>query len=181
MSIKKVLHRANISLPEIQTLIKEVQAVVNDRPIICHDVNDPEPVTPPKLLYGLDVTALSHSFVDPEELDNENVNERNKLSKVMKRRSLLFQHFVQRSKNGYLTSLRERHVYQSNKKGSQEEDISGGDAILIHDNNVPRSLWKIAIVKKVILDSDGQVRAADIQKSSESSPTAQSVSLGCQE
>ena len=52
--IKKVPRRALISLPELQTLIKEVQPVVNDRPItfVYHDVNDPEPLTPSKLLYG---------------------------------------------------------------------------------------------------------------------------------
>ena len=57
MSVKKVLRRALISLPELQPLIKEVQAVVNDRPItfVYHDVNDPEPLTPSKLLYGFSV------------------------------------------------------------------------------------------------------------------------------
>ena len=67
MSIKKVLRRALISLPDLQTLIKEGQAVVNDRPItfVYHDVNDPEPLTSSKLLYGFEVTALPHPVVDP--------------------------------------------------------------------------------------------------------------------
>ncbi|XP_068749057.1 uncharacterized protein [Montipora capricornis] len=67
MSTKKVLRRALISLPELQTLIKEVQAVVNDRPItlVYHDVNAPEPLTPSKLLYGFNITALLHPVVDP--------------------------------------------------------------------------------------------------------------------
>ena len=52
MSIKKVLRRTFISLSELQTLIKVVQAVVNDRPItfVSYDVNDPEPLTLSKLL-----------------------------------------------------------------------------------------------------------------------------------
>ena len=52
MSIKKVLRHALVSLPELQTLIKEVQAILNDRPItfIYHDVNDPEPLKQSKLL-----------------------------------------------------------------------------------------------------------------------------------
>ena len=113
--IKKVLRRALISLPELQTLIKEVQPVVNDRPItfVYHDVNDPEPLTPSKLLYGFDITALPRPVVDPDELKDEDVNEHDQLNKALKRRSLLFQHFVQRFKSEYLASLRERHVYQS--------------------------------------------------------------------
>ena len=86
LSIKKVLHRALISLPELQTLIKEVQVVVNDRPItfVFYDVNDPEPLTPSKLLCGFDVTALSHPVVDPDELENENFNEHDQLNKAFK-------------------------------------------------------------------------------------------------
>ena len=86
LSIKKVLHRALISLPKLQTLIKEVQVVVNDRPItfVYHDVNDPEPLTPSKLLCGFDVTALSHPVVDPDELEDENFNEHDQLNKAFK-------------------------------------------------------------------------------------------------
>ena len=168
MSIKKVLRRALISLPELQTLIKEVQAVVNDRPItfVYHDVNDPEPLTPSKLLYGFSVTALPHPVVDPEELEDEDFNEHDQLNKALKRRSLLFQHFVQRFKSEYLASLRERHVYQSKKQGSQEEIIKVGDVVLMHAENVPRSSWKLAIVKKLLRGSDGLVRAAEIKTNS---------------
>ena len=85
MSIKKVICRALISLPELQTLIKEVQAVVNDRSItfVCHDVNDPEPLTPSKLLYGFDITALPHPVVDPDELKDEDFNEHDQLNKAL--------------------------------------------------------------------------------------------------
>ena len=168
MSIKKVLRRALISLPELQTLIKEVQAVVNDRPItfVYHDVNDPEPLTPSKLLYGFSVTALPHPVVDPEELEDEDFNEHDQLNKALKRRSLLFQHFVQRFKREYLSSLRERHVYQSKKQGSQEEIIKVGDVVLMHAENVPRSSWKLAIVKKLLRGRDGLVRAAEIKTNS---------------
>ena len=168
MSIKKVLRRALISLPELQTLIKEVQAVVNDRPItfVYHDVNDPEPLTPSKLLYGFSVTALPHPVVDPEELEDEDFNEHDQLNKALKRRSLLFQHYVQRFKNEYLCSRREHHVYQSKKQGSQEEIIRVGDVVLIHAENVPRSSWKLAIVKKLLRGSDGLVRAAEIKTNS---------------
>ena len=60
MSIKKVICRALVSLLELQTLIKEVQVVLNDRPItfIYHDVNDPEPLTQSKLLYCFGVTSI---------------------------------------------------------------------------------------------------------------------------
>ena len=86
MSIKKFLRCALISLSELQTLIKEVQVVVNDRPItfVYHDVNDPEPLTPSKLMYCFDVTALPHPVVDPDELEDEDFNEHDQLNKALK-------------------------------------------------------------------------------------------------
>ena len=71
-----------------------------------------------------------------------------------------------RFKSEYLASLRERHVYQSKKRGSQEEIIKVGDVVLVHAENVPRSSWKLAIVKKVLRGSDGLVRAAEIKTNS---------------
>ena len=167
MSTKKVLHRALIDLSEKQTLIKEVQAVVNDRPItyVSHDVNDTEPLTPSKLLCGYDVSTLPHPTVDPDELDGDDFNDHNQLSKVMKRRALLYEHFVQRFKNGYFASLRERHAYQSKKRESRDQFIKVRDVVLIHEDNVPRSSWKLAIIKRLICGSDGRVRAANIPTS----------------
>ncbi len=80
-----------------------------------------EPLMPLKLLYGFDVTALPYHGVDPEELEDEDFSEQDQLSKALKRLSLLFLHFVQRFKNEYLASLRERHMYPSKKRGTQEE------------------------------------------------------------
>ena len=60
MSIKKVFRHALKSLPELQTLIREVQAELNDRSItfVYHDVKDPEPLTSSKLMYGFGVTSV---------------------------------------------------------------------------------------------------------------------------
>lgn len=81
---------------------------MNDRPItfVYNDVNDPEPSTPSKLLYGFDMTALPHPIVDPDELEDEDFM-MNMINST---------HFVQRFKSEYLASLRERHVYQSKKR-----------------------------------------------------------------
>ena len=77
-----------------------------------------------------------------------------------------FQHFVQHFKNEYLASLRKRHMYRSKKQGFKEEVIKVRDVVLIHEDNGPQSLWKLAIVKRVLCGSHGQLRAADFQTSS---------------
>ena len=106
---------------------------------------------------------------------NSKFNEHDQLNKALKRRSLLFQHFVQQFKSECLASLREHHVYQSKKQGSQEEIIKFGDVVLMHAENVPRSSWKLAIVKKLLRGSDGLVRAAEIK--THSGVTNRSINL----
>ena len=142
MCLKKVLHCALVSLSELQTLVKEVQAVVNDRPMtfISSDINDPQPLTPSKLLYGFDVTGLPHPDVDVDDLD-EDYKDQGEMNKAMKRRALLVDKFDQRFKTEYLAALRERHTYQQ-KKGSQQEEIKLGDVVLINNKDLPRINWK---------------------------------------
>ena len=62
------------TLPSLQTIIVEVEAILNDRPItyIPSDVNDPEPLTPAHLLYGRRITSLPHPMVEDDELVDPN-------------------------------------------------------------------------------------------------------------
>ena len=167
MCLKKVLHRALICLSELQTLVKEVQAVVNDRPMtfISSDIDDPQPLTPSKLLYGFDVTALPHPHVDTEDLADD-YKDQGEMNRAMKRRALLFQHFNQRFKTEYLAALRERHTYQQTKRRELQEIIKVGDVVLINNRDLPRINWKLAVVKKLLRGPDGKVRAAELHTSS---------------
>lgn len=47
VSVKKVLSRANINLEEIQTLTTEMEAILNDRPLIylSSEIKDDHPLT----------------------------------------------------------------------------------------------------------------------------------------
>eukprot|EP00794_Sanderia_malayensis_P019755 gene19755-biopygen16404 len=58
--LKKVLGRSFVTLSELQTLLKEIQAVLNDRPLtyINDNLQDLQPITPSQLLFGYNVTAL---------------------------------------------------------------------------------------------------------------------------
>ena len=58
-TIKKVLGRSFITLEALQTLVVEIKAVLNDRPLtyLSADVADLEPLTPSHLLYGRRITT----------------------------------------------------------------------------------------------------------------------------
>ena len=54
MTLKKVLGRTFVSLTSLQTIVTEIEGVLNDWPItyMSSDVSDPEPLTLAHLLYG---------------------------------------------------------------------------------------------------------------------------------
>lgn len=84
----------------------------------------------------------------------------------MTRRSLPFQHFAQRFTNEYLAPRQECYVYQSKKRRSQDVVTKVCDVVPMHDEYVFRGPWKLAIVKRALRCSDGNVRAAYILTSS---------------
>ena len=60
MIIRKTLGRTLVTLEELQTLIVEIEAILNDNPItlVLSDINNAEPLIPSHLLYGKRITSL---------------------------------------------------------------------------------------------------------------------------
>jgi len=54
LTLKKVLGRAFTTLNSLQTIIVEIEAILNERTLTYAptDANDPDPITPAHLLYG---------------------------------------------------------------------------------------------------------------------------------
>ena len=158
MSLKKILGRAFVTLPMLQTLIVEIEAVLNDRPLtyVSSDLGDPEPLTPSHLICGRRITSLPHQIAD-EMMDP--TYGAPPVKEMARRQSLLLQHFQSRWRREYLTSLREYHrsVGSSNK-----QVIKIGDVVIIHDD-APRAQWRLAIVEGLMVGSDGLARAAEIR------------------
>ena len=67
-AIKKTLGRAHVSLLVLQTIVVEVELILNNRPLtyLSDDVRDPEPLTPSHILYGRILTNLPHELVSQE-------------------------------------------------------------------------------------------------------------------
>ena len=71
-ALKKTLGRSFVTLPILKTIVVEVEATLNDRPLtyVSADVTNIEPLTPAHLLYGRQMTTLPHSNVEnPEDPD----------------------------------------------------------------------------------------------------------------
>ena len=80
-SIKKVLGRSYVDYHTLSTVITEIEAVINDRPLtyISNTQSDLQPLTPSHLVSGRRITVLSHSR--DVDLDPQNIITRENISK----------------------------------------------------------------------------------------------------
>ena len=162
-AVKKTLGRTFVTLKQLETVITEIEAMLNDRPLtyISSDVTDPEPLTPSHLLYGRRIRPFPCPLDDPVDLNDPDftVNDTT-LRRSVNRQTRLIQQFWQRWKCEYLTSLREFHK----ASGSNERVIKKGDIVIVHDDK-SRLHWRLAVVEDLIEGNDGLVRAAHIRMS----------------
>ncbi|XP_002735894.1 uncharacterized protein LOC100369374 [Saccoglossus kowalevskii] len=158
----KVLGCAFVNMNELVTLVCEIEAVLNDRPLthISTDINDPQPLTPLHLINGRLLTTLPHTLVDNSDADFEitTPSEANKRAKYLPE---LHQRFHRRWLTEYILALRERH--QNNKNNVTSNRIKIGDIVLVHSDTQKRLLWPLAKVEKLHVRNDGLVRSADIR------------------
>ena len=163
LTLKKVLGRTFATLSSLQTIIVEVEAMLNDRPLtyISSDMSDPEPLTPAHLLYGRRITTLPHPMVEEDEVVDPTYKDDSDLRKRARTQGLILKHFWKRWKLEYLTSPREFHK----TTGNNTQRVQIGDVVLIHDDT-PRINWQLAVIEDVIKGSDGLIRAVNIRTKS---------------
>ena len=166
--LKKTIGKAYLNMIELNTILIEVEAVLNSRPLTYPyvDINDASPLTPSHFLCGhrlltLPDTRVSVKKSDPDYIPTDvSIKE---LTKRAKYHEIVIQAFWTRWQKEYLTSLREYNSYQ--KKASNKTAVAIGDVVLIHDN-VPRNQWKIGVVTDLHKGKDGLVRSVSLRISS---------------
>ena len=159
-TIKKILSRAAVNQCTLQTIVVGVEAILNDRPLtyVSSDIKDEEALTPAHLLFGRRITSLPHPLVESDEVSDPTYQTNIDFLRKAKRVTLLIQHFWQRWRHEYLTSLREFHK----GSGINTESVKVGDVVLIHDDS-PRVNWKLALVTSINRGRDGFVRSVNIR------------------
>ena len=105
------------------------------------------------LLNGRRITLLPHENVNEEDINDPDYGNLTTITKRARRMALLLQHFRNRWKNEYLTSLREFH----RTTGKNKQTINIGDVVLVHDDK-PRIKWKLAVIKNLTEGKDGYVQ-----------------------
>ena len=159
-TLKKILGRTHATLSSLQTIVVEVEALLNDHPLtyISCDLDDLEPITPSHLLYGRRIVPLPHCTVEDDEINDPNFQDVSELRQRAKGQAIVIKHFWSRWKNEYLTALRETH----RTTGNNAQQIKIGDVVLVHDDTA-RVNWRLAVIESLNKGEDGLVRSANIR------------------
>ena len=163
--LRKSLGRARLTLDELTTALVEVEAVLNSRPLTYVSTDDFEvPLTPSHLLVGRRLLDLpDHLCEEPEEFETTP----DLLTKRARHLEQTVTHFWRRWRKEYLLELRESHRYHGGNQNAKPVMIN--DVVVIHDEDQPRTLWRLGRVKELVIGQDGVARGAILQVASKGS------------
>ena len=163
--LKKVLKNSKVTFDELLTVVTEVEAILNSRPISYVSSEDiEEPLTPSHLLCGRRLLSLPNAISDNGKDDPDWQPNKNDLNRKRVHLESLIGHFWKRWHNEYLLELRESHRLRL-KGTSKRQVICVGDVVVVRDDT-PRVSWRIGRVEGLIEGEDHQVRGATIRMSS---------------
>ena len=159
--LRKMTGRAHLTQDEMLTAVVEIEGVINSRPLSYISSTDlEEPLTPSHLIVGRRLLSLPDNWdcvYDPADEDYEIGT--SQLNKRMKHLANVLNHFWKRWRSEYLSELRESHCYIA-KKAARSSNVKEGDIVIVHDDSLPRGLWKLGRIQEVFTGCDGLPRSA---------------------
>ena len=140
---------------ELEDLITQVKASLNNRPLSYQGEDIETALTPAQLTYGYDLPEIAEQELEEEYLEID-VHKRTRYMQKMK------EHLWNRWENEYLTPLREFH-----KMGkSVALQITEGELVLVSSKDY-HSKWKLDQMEKLILSQDGIIIGAKVRVSTD--------------
>ena len=146
-------HGHSLDDESLRTLLCEVEAVVNSRPLTTETLSDPLsllPLTPSTLLTGKTKLILP----PPGNFQREDVYSKRRWGRVQH----ISNEFWSRWSKVYLQSLQARQKWTRQRRNYTE-----GDIVFLKDDNTCRNKWPMARVIAARRDDQGQVRSVTVQ------------------
>lgn len=163
--LRKAIGRNSLTYEELSTLLAEVEATLNSRPLTYPDEDDlEEALTPSHLVTGYRILSLPDSTTEEDEDYNPTPEG---LTRRMKHLAQIQDNFWRRWKREYLAELRDHHRWAENTPGV-EQTITEGEPVVVYDEAQPRGMWRLGKVEALIRSTDGCIRAAEIKVHSKS-------------
>ena len=149
--LKKILTSTSLIYEEFVTVLVQIEAVLNSRPLYpaSNDPNDLSVLTPAHFAIGRPTTSL----VDEYHLGDISVPTRYQYVQQLQR------HFWDRWQRDYLCHLQVRPKWRTAASTLLKEDTM----VLLRDDNLPPSKWRIGRITTVHPGADGITRVVSIR------------------
>ena len=148
-SMRKVIGTANLNYLELETVLVQIEGIINDRPLmyIEEDSSSGRAISPSDLLLGRRTTDEVNEKMEPTEVFT---------IKRLQYQKALFERFWSIFMKEYLLKLRE---FSSMKP---QGNIAVGDVVHVRDDG-PRLYWRLGRIEELVEGRDNVVRAAKVK------------------
>ena len=154
-SLKRSLGKKCVSKVELETILSEVEACVNSRPLLYVPTHsdDYQVLSPCHFLLGRNTAGI-------KSVDTNELNRVTTLDLINKNISMsrMFSHFWKIWHKQYITSL-PVHIKRFKKKCSLHKN----SIVIVKEDNIPRLQWPLGRVLEVYKGRDGLIRSAKIK------------------
>lgn len=150
--LRRVIGNASLTFEEFNTVLSQVEAILNSRPLcpLTSNSDDPTPLTPAHFLIGKTLTSI------PEQ-DVTDISE-NRLSRYERLQSMI-QHFWSRWNKEYVSELQSRVKWKHNFQSL----LKKGALVLVKQDNTPPLKWHLGRVVELHPGADGISRVASVK------------------
>lgn len=159
-SVKDAFEKAYANLvmsdKQLTTVLVEIEAMLNARPISYVDRNIDTPIITPNHFLSLQFPAIPVNFENQPE-DN--------ISELWKSAENFLNTYWKRWADNYLLALRERTDDMKDKHLVEKREPKVGELVLMVEPSSRRSTWRRAIVERLITSEDNKIRSAQIKVS----------------
>uniref|UniRef100_A0A7I5E6D1 Integrase catalytic domain-containing protein n=1 Tax=Haemonchus contortus TaxID=6289 RepID=A0A7I5E6D1_HAECO len=163
----KSIGRRKLSYPELYTVVTEIEAIVNTRPLTsCSSSIEEVPIRPVdflqrRLQYA--ILPTNENEHDDPSFDPSLLQSVAQVKQALMHAEQVVEKFWERWHFEYLTQLRELQVI--NRKQSRHIKLREpkiGEIVLVEQENIPRGSWCFGKIQDVIKSSDGLIRSVKL-------------------
>ena len=165
--LKKILGRSRMDADEMNTILKEIEAQINSRPLTTvYDDDAPSGrnyITPACFLVGKRIMNIP---LEPRE-------------KIKPKSDQKILNQILKQQNKYLDSIwknfREeysRNLGTVNNKVNSPDCIKVGELVMIAQPSLPRTVWNVGVIENLKEGRDGRIRTVYVRTNNEVVPRA---------
>lgn len=158
-ALKKVLGRSSLCFEALTTVLAEVEAMVNSRPLtyLYSEVGEPSVITPAHFLIGQSLTVLPETSLSN---DRPGCVTQKETARQFQYRKIIMEHFWKRWRSEYLLELRSAHRYPVTNTCSLKVD----DVVIVENNRASKLFWELGRIVETYPGTDGIVRACLVKQ-----------------